>query len=278
MHTSPPRSTGRPVSPFYVDVLTRLERGGIPCLIGGAFAYSRYAQIERDTKDLDIFVKPDDCPRALSLFEAAGYHTELPFPHWLGKVRDDGDVIDVIFSSGNGVARVDDLWFARGVDVDIFGLPLRLCPPEEMIWSKAFVQERERFDGADVLHLFRALAPSLDWDHLLMRFDEHWRVLLSHVILFGYVYPDARGRIPRRIREELARRFAAENADEREAADDGAAGVRICRGTILSREQYLDDIRRFGYCDARLEPHGSLTRKDIELWTRAIPEISPTAR
>ena len=41
-----------------------------------------------------------------------------------------------------------------------------LCPPEEMIWSKAFVQERERFDGADVLHVFRTLGRTLSWDRL----------------------------------------------------------------------------------------------------------------
>jgi hypothetical protein len=35
-----------------------------------------------------------------------------------------------------------------------------------MIWSKGFVMERERFDGADVTHLLRAVGPKLNWDHV----------------------------------------------------------------------------------------------------------------
>jgi hypothetical protein len=45
-----------------------------------------------------------------------------------------------------------------------------------MIWSKAFVMERERFDGADVAHLLRSMGPRLDWDRILRRFDRYWEV------------------------------------------------------------------------------------------------------
>jgi hypothetical protein len=30
-----------------------------------------------------------------------------------------------------------------------------MCPPEEMIWSKVHVQERERYNGAGVIHVAR---------------------------------------------------------------------------------------------------------------------------
>ena len=70
--------------------------------------------------------------------------------------------------ASNGVARVDDLWFTHAVDAQLFDVPVQLCPAEEMMWSKGFVQERERFDGADVMHLIRELGSSLDWDRLLL--------------------------------------------------------------------------------------------------------------
>ena len=95
---------------------------------------------------------------------------------------------------------------------------VRLSPAEEMIWSKAFIQERERFDGADVLHLLRETGPSLDWPRLLMRFGDHWRVLLSHLILFGFVYPDKRQNVPAWVMDELiaaAEREPAEPAERR---------------------------------------------------------------
>ena len=97
---------------FYVDAVTRLNEARVPFLIGGAFAFERYTQIARDTKDLDIFVREADLPGAMALFVDAGYHTELTFPHWLGKVCSGPHFVDIIFSSGNGVARVDDSWFA----------------------------------------------------------------------------------------------------------------------------------------------------------------------
>lgn len=256
-----PRAITETESAFYVEALTRLDNADIPFLIGGAFAYSCYAQMERDTKDLDVFVKPEDCPRVLSLFEAAGYHAEFRFPHWLGKVYSGDNFIDVIFSSGNGIARVDDLWFAHGVDVEIFGLHLRLCPVEEMIWSKAFVQERERFDGADVMHLLRARGSALDWERLLMRFGSHWRVLLAHIVLFGYVYPDARQQIPRPVIEKLL---------QQAAADCPQPDNHVCYGTLLSREQYLEDILHFGYQDVRVGPGGPMTPEEVEVWTAAM--------
>jgi len=52
-----------------------------------------------------------------------GCETDLPFPHWLGKARCGEDFVDVIFSSGNGVAAVDDEWFQHSVEEEVFGRP-----------------------------------------------------------------------------------------------------------------------------------------------------------
>ena len=124
----------------------------------------------------------------------------------------------------------------------MLGVIVRLSPVEEMIWSKAFIQERERFDGADVLHLLRETGPSLDWPRLLMRFGDYWRVLLSHLILFGFVYPDKRQNIPAWVMDELMRRLSVSRPN---LQND------VCYGTLLSREQYLHDIERWKYRDGR---------------------------
>src|SRR4030095_12962312 len=104
--------------------------------------------------------------------------------------------VDLIFSSGNGVAEVDDDWFRHAVEGEVLGLRVQLTPPEESIWSKAYVMERERYDGADVAHLLHTQADRLDWQRLVRRFGPHWRVLLSHLIVFGFIYPADRARIP----------------------------------------------------------------------------------
>ena len=261
METSTARAAHDPAADFYIDAVRKLQESGIPFLVGGAFAFSHYAHVPRDTKDIDVFVKPEDCSRVLEAFARLGYDTELPYPHWLGKIRHGGHSMDVIFGSGNGVARVDDLWFDHAVRTNVLGLIVRMSPAEEMIWSKAFIQERERFDGADVLHLLRETGPSLDWPRLLMRFGDHWRVLFGHLIMFGFVYPDRRQNVPAWVTEELIRRLTVSRPN---LQND------VCYGTLLSREQYLHDVEAWKYRDGREEPYGPMTREHIDIWTAAI--------
>lgn len=248
---------------FYADALRVLAEAEVPHLLGGAFAFERYTGIARDTKDIDVFVRPADARATLDTLAAARYRAELTFPHWLGKAFHDGESIDVIFSSGNGIATVDDGWFAHAIDGEVLGRQVRLCPPEEMIWSKAFVQERERYDGADIAHILRAQAERLDWPRLLARFGPMWRVLYAHLVLFGFSYPGERHRLPAAVVRELTGRLETELD-----APDG--GKDVCRATLLSREQYLVDVNEWGYRDARLDPPASLSPEEIARWTEAI--------
>lgn len=261
METSSARAVHDPAADFYIDALRKLQESNIPFLVGGAFAFSHYAHVPRDTKDIDVFVKPEDVPRVLDFFADRGYRTERPFPHWLAKIHGDGYFMDIIFSSGNGVARVDDLWFDHAPRTNVLGVIVRISPAEEMIWSKAFIQERERFDGADVAHLLRETGPSLDWPRLLMRFGDHWRVLLSHLILFGFTYPDKRQNVPAWVMDELVRRLGVSRPN---LQND------VCYGTLLSREQYLYDTEHLKYRDAREEPQGPMTSEQLRIWTAAI--------
>ena len=251
---------------FYLAALHSLRRSGIDFLVGGAYALERYTGISRDTKDLDVFVRPEDCERVLAAFAESGFDTELTFPHWLGKARAGSEMVDVIFSSGNGCARVDDEWFQHGVTDEVMGVPVRLIPVEEMIWSKGLIMERERFDGADVIHLLRARGAGLDWSRVLRRFGSRWRVLLSHLILFGFVYPGHRDVIPTGVMRELTARLKRETGTAAIDGDDG----RACHGTLLSRQQYLVDVDYWGYRDARLGPEGTMTEADVAIWTAAI--------
>ena len=249
---------------FYVDTLRILQDAGVEFLLGGAYAFARYTGIERHTKDLDVFVRPEHARLTLEVLGRAGYASELTFPHWLGKAHCGADFIDVIFSSGNGIGRVDDQWFEHASHGEVFGVPVRLVPPEEMIWHKAYVMERERFDGADVAHLLLARAEQMDWPRLLDRFGAHWRVLLSHLILFGFIYPGEQRRLPARILQDLLARVATEST---------VSSERVCRGTIISRGQYLPDIKEWGYQDAR-KTENFMNGQDIEHWTDAIGNIA----
>ena len=248
---------------FYRRALAILTDAGIPHLVGGAYAFARYTGIERHTKDFDVFIRGEDFDRAEWAFKKAGFKTELTFPHWIGKAfAKSGDFVDLIFSAGNGVATVDESWFEHAVDEKVFGVDVRLIPAEEMIWSKGLIMERERFDGADVAHVIRAVGDKLDWRHLIDRFGPFWRALYAHVVLFGFIYPSERSKVPSWVVDELTRRVQEETAA-------GDHEHRVCNGTILSRQQYLKDINEWGYEDARLV-HDLMDEKEIEDWTAGI--------
>lgn len=255
--------TLNPVSPadfdaksqqFYRDALRTLDDADVPYVVGGGYAMSYYTGIQRNTKDLDIFMKPEDHERALDVLGSAGYQTEYFYPFWIAKALSGETFMDIIYNSGNGICRVDDEWINNAVPCDVFGYPTRLTPAEEQLWSKAFVMDRDRFDGGDVIHLILARGHELDWERLVRRFHGHERVLLAHLMLYGYAYPGDRGQVPEWVTSRLL--TAIEN--------EPTPRAKLCRGANLAHGgSYGTALREWGYIDARLKPHGPLTQDQI---------------
>ena len=250
---------------FYRRALRVLADAGVPFLVGGAFAHACFTGIRRSTKDLDLFLRREDLERVQALMEAEGWRSELPYPHWLAKVYAGEDFIDLIFNSGNGLTPVDDRWFHDNAQAEILGVPVGIANMEDSMLSKAFIMERERYDGADIAHLLQANAERIDWPRLVERFGANWRVLLAHLSLFGFIYPGERHRIPQWVMQDLLQKMATE------IAQPPAQDPHVCAGTLLSREQYLHDVERLGYIDGRLTPVSTMTPEDVAIWTDAIP-------
>jgi nucleotidyltransferase DUF2204 len=242
-----------------------LQERGFEPMVGGAYALKTHTGIWRDTKDLDLFLRKDRIRGALAALKTEGFRTEFTDPLWIAKAFAGPYFIDLIFSSGNGIAVVDEHWRRRALSAQVLDREALVVPAEEMIWSKSFIMERERFDGADVAHILLARGPRLDWTRLVARFGEHWRILLAHMVVFGFVYPSERDRLPSGVLRELLGRLEKE-------LDSPPPAARSCQGTILSRAQYLVDLERWGYRDARRAPAGNMTRAEIAHWTAAIEE------
>ncbi len=226
------------------DALKALAEDRVPFVVAGAYAFFEYTGIFRDTKDLDLFLRRSDVPRARASLERAGFRTEMTDAVWLAKGFRGEWFVDLIFSSGNGVAVVDEAWFEHARPGEVLGVPVLLAPPEEVIWSKAYVCERERFDGNDVCHLVRACGRHMDWERLLARFGEHWEVLLAQLLLFRFAFPSVRTRVPDWVIRELLQRT-------RESLAEGDWERRVCRGTLLSKTQYCHVLEHLGYEDSR---------------------------
>ena len=247
---------------FYLRSLDVLDRSGAPYCVAGAYALAAHAGIVRHTKDLDVFLRRGDLPRVLAAFERAGCRTERTHPHWLAKAfapPPTDAFVDLIFRAASGIWEVDDEWVSHTRPGLVIGRTAPLIAAEELIWSKAMVMERHRFDGADIAHVLHARGPQLDWDRLLRRAVGHEGVLLGHLAFYRYIYPCEADHVPVAVMEELLRRMKAHQAPSEQ----------VCRGTLVSWEQYLPDVNERGLVDGRLQPWGKLTAAEVDRWTAA---------
>ncbi|HUO85346.1 MAG TPA: hypothetical protein VM534_09550, partial [Thermoanaerobaculia bacterium] len=144
-HSLATEELAAPREEFYRKALLALNAARVPYLIGGGFAFDYYTGLHRPSKDFDIFIREEQIRDALAAMEGMGCETDLKFPHWLGKAFFEDLFIDFIFNSGNGVAGVDDQWFDHAEEAELFGAPVLMAPGEEIIWSKSFIMERERY-------------------------------------------------------------------------------------------------------------------------------------
>ncbi len=226
---------------FYQEALIGLRESGAEFLLGGAFALFHHTGIYRDTKDLDIFCRSTDYPKILKHFAAKGYRTELTDVRWLAKAFRGDYYIDIIFDTVNNICTVDDSWFEHAAHGEFAETPVMFLPAEELLWCKIYVQNRERFDGADVNHLILKAGKNMDWKRVLKRVDIHWHLLLAQILMFQFVYPaDYREIIPKWLVDELLSRT-------QEQYEVPSPIEQVCRGPIIDQSGYEIDIREWGY-------------------------------
>jgi hypothetical protein len=226
---------------IYRDALTVLQKHQCEFMIGGGFAIVHYTGVQRATKDLDIFCRSNEYPKILKCFADHGYRTELTDSRWLAKVFKDDHFIDIIFDTVNNICSVDDMWFAYAQEGDFYGVSAKYVPPEELIWCKIYVQNRERNDSADINHLFLRVGERLDWGRIWKRLDTHWHLLLAQVLIFQFVYPaEYRRIIPDWLFYDLIERA-------KEQYDLPSSLEKVCRGPLIDQTQYEVDIKEWGY-------------------------------
>lgn len=228
----------------YQEALETLNAAGVPFIVSGLYAVYEYTGIYRETKDLDLFFEPGRVVEAAEVLKAAGFETRLEQVHWLGKAFKDGVQIDLIYGIGNGLFLIDEGWYRNSRPGLLAATAVRVAPPEELIFHRLFISERHRWDMSDVAHLMLMRGHELDWKRLVQRTGDHWRLLLAQIVLFDYVYPGYRDRVPEDIRIALLQRAQTEMQ-----LDDNAA----FRGTLLSRFSFSIDVNEWGLRDLRTE-------------------------
>lgn len=230
----------------FQEAIRALNRAGVPYVVSGLYAIYAYTGIYRKTKDLDLLFLPGSVVEAATVLKESGFRVELENVHWLAKAWKGDVLVDLVFGMANGLHLIDDQWLRHSRPGILAAEPVRVAPPEELILHRLFISERHRSDVADVAHLIMARGGELNWDRLLERVGDHWRLLLAQIHIFDYVYPGRRSRVPTWVRAELYERALEEIETQAEDPD-------TFRGTLVSRFSFAIDVNEWGFRDLRTE-------------------------
>jgi hypothetical protein len=231
----------------YKRALGALNEAGVPYVVAGAYAIYEHTGIYRKTKDLDLFFQPSAVVPAARALRDAGFVTRLEDSHWLAKATAGDCFVDLIYGMGNGVALIDEDWIRHSRAGILAATPVRIAPPEELVWHRLFISERHRHDMADILHLMLCLGDTFDWERLVRRAGEHWPLLLAQLLTFSYVYPGYRRNVPAWVYDQLLQR-ARRDGEQGDVED-----ADFTRGPLISRFSFTIDVREWGFVDPGVE-------------------------
>jgi hypothetical protein len=223
---------------IFLEVLSLFNALDIPFAVSGAFALHQHTGIWRDTKDLDLFLPSEDLPRALDALSSEGFDADICDPVWLAKARRGEYFVDLITGMSNAVITVQQDWIDHAQEAEILGLPVKVLAAEELIASKLFVTRRERFDGADIVHVIHGTAGNLDWKRILDLIGEHWMVLLWTLVLYQYIYPAHSEFVPRSLWSDLLSRLHHEL--------DHPNPLALFRGSLIDDKMFAIDVNEWG--------------------------------
>jgi hypothetical protein len=192
---------------IYKSAIEALRDARIDFLLGGGFALATFTGRWRDTKDIDLYVKPTDRDAAVAVLTGAGfedYYKHLPYDRkWIYRNVRDGVIVDIIWSMANQRAQVDELWFERADSVRIRDQVLRVTPQEELLWCKLYIVQHDHCDWIDIFNLLYATGASLDWKHLLRRLENDTPLLRALLSVYGWLCPGSALKLPRWLWKHL---------------------------------------------------------------------------
>jgi hypothetical protein len=185
-----------------------LENAAAPFLLHGAMALATYTGHWRNTKDVDVIVRPADHQRAIAALYGAGfedYFEQLPYDRsWIFRGWKDGTLFDLIWALPNHRVAIDEAWFERARPLRLHGSNYAAVGPEELIRVKLYVMQRERCDWVDVLNVMAAVTAHIDWAWLVERMGRDLALLQGALAVFNWLCPARAGVLPGWVRERFA--------------------------------------------------------------------------
>jgi hypothetical protein len=203
---------------IYRAAINALRVAKIPFMLGGAFGLAAYTGRLRNTKDLDLYLRPrdrSDAITALSQIGCSDYFDQLPYDRgWIYRSIRSDIIVDLIWGTPNRRTEVTDQWLEHAPELVLRGERVLVLPAEELIFVKLYVLQRDRSDWPDLINLLYSTSAALKWDRLIGQLSDDLPLLTALLAVFAWACPNRIGDIPPTLRRAAGiikpRRLAAE--------------------------------------------------------------------
>lgn len=184
----------------YRRVIAEARRRGLEFALGGGFAVATYTGQWRNSKDIDLYVVPETREAMIQVTREQGLrdiYEQQPYDRgWIYRSACQEVIVDVMWSMANHKSPVDRDWLTRGAEIVINDEHLRVLPPEEMLWDKLYVMQRDRCDWPEALKLLYSTGPRLDWEHVFRRVGDDSPLLTGILSVFAWLCPGRAQELP----------------------------------------------------------------------------------
>jgi hypothetical protein len=184
------------------------EADGIGYLLHGALALATYTGHWRNTKDVDVVIRPADRERAIAALRGAGFEDYFDREgydrSWIFRGIRDDVLFDVIWDLPNHRVAIDEEWFKRAQPLQLHGRSFSVVPAEELVRVKLYVLQRERCDWVDVLNVLAGAVGSIVWRWLVDRMGRDVALLQGALAVFNWLSPHRARTLPAWLRAQFA--------------------------------------------------------------------------
>jgi predicted nucleotidyltransferase len=188
----------------YKEAIDALEKSRISYVVGGGIAVAAYGR-KRATKDIDLYIKPEDSMRALEALQKVGFEINpMKDVKWLAKAYKDSISVDFILENIGGIIATDET-MERGRYMSVSGTRMFVMSPEDLVFRKVLAMRCRRDDWYDCIAVLSNTYQAFDWDYFLKLVENFTERALSFILFiktdWDHVIP-----VPQRVVSTLISR------------------------------------------------------------------------
>jgi len=177
--TKVPAPTREALFQALATTATALERENVSYVVGGGLAAEAY-HLRETINDIDLFVRPIDAPKAISVIASVGFYTWIEDPRWLYKGIKNEVTVDIIYES-TGLVHVGDETFRRARRIEFDHTIVPIMPPEDLFVMKAAAATQSApkhwLDAVSLL-----ASQPMDWQYLVNLASHSPRKVLQAIL------------------------------------------------------------------------------------------------